>query len=220
MHRLRSFIGLLGVGAGLGLATLAVDAGQQSVVNDGYGDYLLVPAGPFQMGDSTGEGHSRERPLHAVTVDAFYVGKYEIMGDAELTGSAFMVDTALYYMGVVTPIYQNVDHLQDPVFGGADARTRWIWRATRAFNRRLVQLARFRRRAGVYGRRNSGWRGLSDPPGLRLGGLPMLGRGLAIWLRAEAGYLRHRLRHGRLDLSHPVPEAAAPALGTPAGAPT
>ncbi len=158
---------------------------------------------------------SYPRWLHAL-----YVGKYEIMGDAELTGAAFMVDTALYYMGVVTPIYQKVDNLQDPVFGGADARTRWIWRATRGFNRRLVRLARFRRVAGVYGRRNSGWRGLSDPPGLRLGGLPMLFRGLAIWLRAEAGYLRHRLRHGRLDLSHPVPEAAAPALGTPAGAPT
>ncbi len=47
-------------------------------VNDGYGDYVYVPAGPFQMGDNFGDGEPRERPVHTVDLDAFYIGKYEI----------------------------------------------------------------------------------------------------------------------------------------------
>lgn len=53
-------------------------AQRPQVVNDGYGDFLLVPAGRFTMGDTFGDGHSRERPAHVVDVDAFYVGKYEV----------------------------------------------------------------------------------------------------------------------------------------------
>jgi len=48
------------------------------VVNDGHGDYVLVPAGSFKMGDNFGDGEGRERPVHAVELDAFYIGKYEI----------------------------------------------------------------------------------------------------------------------------------------------
>jgi len=48
------------------------------VVNDGHGDYLYVPAGPFKMGDNFGDGMPRERPVHTVDLDAFYIGKYEI----------------------------------------------------------------------------------------------------------------------------------------------
>lgn len=52
--------------------------GQAKVVNDGYGDFLLVPAGAFQMGDNFGDGESRERPVHTVDLDAFYIGKFEV----------------------------------------------------------------------------------------------------------------------------------------------
>jgi len=48
------------------------------VVNDGYGDYVYVPAGKFEMGDRAGEGLPRERPVHTVELGAFYIGKYEI----------------------------------------------------------------------------------------------------------------------------------------------
>ncbi len=48
------------------------------VVNDGYGDYVYVPAGPFLMGDTSGDGDPRERPAHQVDLDAFYIGKVEI----------------------------------------------------------------------------------------------------------------------------------------------
>ncbi|HET9865462.1 MAG TPA: formylglycine-generating enzyme family protein, partial [Steroidobacteraceae bacterium] len=47
-----------------------------ATINDGYGDYVLVPAGAFRMGD---DSHlARERPAHVVELDAFFIAKYEI----------------------------------------------------------------------------------------------------------------------------------------------
>ena len=62
------------------VAPLVLAAAMQParVVNDGYGDYLLVPAGAFRMGDAFNEGWARERPVHTVDLDAFYIGKLEI----------------------------------------------------------------------------------------------------------------------------------------------
>jgi formylglycine-generating enzyme required for sulfatase activity len=47
-------------------------------VNDGHGDYVFVAAGPFEMGDTNGDGLARERPAHEVELDAFYIGKFEV----------------------------------------------------------------------------------------------------------------------------------------------
>jgi dienelactone hydrolase len=63
--------------AGLCLVAFAVSA-CPAVVNDGYGDYVYLPAGPFRMGDNFGGGDPRERPVHLVDLDAFYIAKYEM----------------------------------------------------------------------------------------------------------------------------------------------
>jgi formylglycine-generating enzyme len=42
------------------------------------GGMVLIPAGPFQMGDAFTEGGSDERPVHEVTVSAFYMDQYEV----------------------------------------------------------------------------------------------------------------------------------------------
>jgi formylglycine-generating enzyme required for sulfatase activity len=52
-------------------------------INEGYGNYLLVPAGQFSMGDNFDEGSNdngtpRERPVHNVYLDAYYIGEFEI----------------------------------------------------------------------------------------------------------------------------------------------
>jgi len=47
-------------------------------INDGYGDYVLVPAGTFRMGDNFDEGNSDEIPVHTVYLDACYIGKNKI----------------------------------------------------------------------------------------------------------------------------------------------
>ena len=39
---------------------------------------VLIPAGSFEMGDHFNEGNSHERPVHRVTLDAFYMDKYEV----------------------------------------------------------------------------------------------------------------------------------------------
>jgi formylglycine-generating enzyme required for sulfatase activity len=68
-------------GVALFLAALllaSAPAGDPPVVNDGHGDYVYVPAGVFRMGDNFGDGDPRERPLHVVELDAFYIAKYEM----------------------------------------------------------------------------------------------------------------------------------------------
>jgi sulfatase modifying factor 1 len=41
-------------------------------------DMVYIPAGTFEMGDNLGDGWSDELPVHTVTVDSFYMGKYEV----------------------------------------------------------------------------------------------------------------------------------------------
>ena len=67
--------------ASVALVLLAGDsrtATSPKTVNDGHGDYLLVPGGSFRMGDTFGDGDPRERPAHVVDVDSFYIAKYEM----------------------------------------------------------------------------------------------------------------------------------------------
>ncbi len=60
------------------LVLASAPAGAPKVVNDGHGDYLYVPAGAFRMGDNFGDGDPRERPVHVVELDAFYIAKFEM----------------------------------------------------------------------------------------------------------------------------------------------
>lgn len=139
-------------------------------------------------------------------LEALYLGKYELMGDAELLGCAFVVDTALYHLGVVTPVYKDIETLANPLFGLENPQSLWAYRFMKVFNRRLRNLARLRRHAGTYGRRNTGHRSLAKAFGLGpSAAVGPLARGLAIWLRLEAQQLVSRLRHGRRDISEPVP---------------
>ena len=42
-------------------------------------ELIRIPAGTFEMGDISGVGESRERPVHTVTLTRdFYIGKYEV----------------------------------------------------------------------------------------------------------------------------------------------
>src|SRR5215203_177895 len=69
---------LLAVLFACALATTAVAADAPKKVNDGHGELVFVPAGPFRMGDNFGDGEARERPVHTVELDAFYIGKFEV----------------------------------------------------------------------------------------------------------------------------------------------
>ena len=41
-------------------------------------EMISIPAGTFRIGDLSGEGNDRERPVHSVTVPALRLGKYEV----------------------------------------------------------------------------------------------------------------------------------------------
>lgn len=140
-------------------------------------------------------------------LEALYLGKYELLGDAELVECAFLMDTALYHLGVVTAVYEDVDTFENPLFGPDSRSSIFAHRFMRAFNRRLRNLARLRRHAGTYGEHNTGRRSLVGAFDVGPGAAwRPLRRGLGIWLRLEARQLWHRLRHGRPDISKPIPE--------------
>ncbi|HEX2164478.1 MAG TPA: tryptophan 7-halogenase, partial [Thermoanaerobaculia bacterium] len=142
---------------------------------------------------------------------ALYLGKYELLGDAELVACAYLVETALYYLGIVTPIYRDPESLANPTFGLENLASKLSYAFMARFNRRLNRLARHRRATGRYGAKNVGHRFLGPAPGLGKDAWPMLREGLELWLRLEAAHLGARLRHGRRDLSRPVAAPAAPA---------
>ncbi|MEP6715796.1 MAG: formylglycine-generating enzyme family protein [Terriglobia bacterium] len=98
----------------------SVSAAAAPVVNDGYGDYVLVPAGPFRMGDNFNDGLPRERPVHTVDVDAFYIGKYEITnGDwKKFRNDPGYDDPKFWPEGRVTPKDQNIYWTQANNHGG------------------------------------------------------------------------------------------------------
>jgi formylglycine-generating enzyme required for sulfatase activity len=50
----------------------------QTVINQGFGDFMLVPGGEFLMGDNYAEGDPDEVPVHSVTLDAFYMGRDKV----------------------------------------------------------------------------------------------------------------------------------------------
>ncbi|MGA2957487.1 MAG: formylglycine-generating enzyme family protein [Thermodesulfobacteriota bacterium] len=41
-------------------------------------EFIFVKGGCYEMGDTFGDGHEREKPVHEVCVDDFYLGKYEV----------------------------------------------------------------------------------------------------------------------------------------------
>ena len=48
------------------------------VVDEGHGALVFVPAGRFHMGDPNDEGNPRERPVHRVYLDGYYIGALEV----------------------------------------------------------------------------------------------------------------------------------------------
>ncbi|MEM8962565.1 MAG: NAD(P)/FAD-dependent oxidoreductase [Acidobacteriota bacterium] len=139
--------------------------------------------------------------------EAIYRDKYELMGDAELITAAYLLDTALYYMGVVSPAYEELEMLRYPTFGGPFPHNPVVYRVIGAYRRRLTTLARFRRRIGIYGRKNAGWRLYGGTPGLRHKAAAMLISGLKVWLGLEVSTAVERIKRGRLRISEPRPVA-------------
>ncbi|MEQ1860012.1 MAG: NAD(P)/FAD-dependent oxidoreductase [Chthoniobacteraceae bacterium] len=130
------------------------------------------------------EFNTRFQFCHRAWFEGIYRDKYYYVGDAELWAAAFLLDIVSYHLGPVRQVYADpARRFEQFPFEGVPGR---VARCVLSFyNRRLVRLAQRRMAAGVYGRRNAGWRllvggFLPDASALRL-----LLRGVCWWLRAE-----------------------------------
>lgn len=79
-----------------------------------------------------------------------YKDKYEYMGDFELLRIAFQLDLGLYYLGVASqPFKFGMKALAQPVYSTKPSVP--FFHFMRFYNRRMAQIARVRRRRGVWG---------------------------------------------------------------------
>ena len=103
------------------LAVSAFAADAPKVINEGYGDFLIVPAGSFKMGDNFGDGESRERPVHQVYLDTFYIAKFEVTNAdwKKFQNDPAYDDVKLWPTGRVVPKDQSPYWTQAMNHGGA-----------------------------------------------------------------------------------------------------
>jgi len=99
---------------------LALAADLPKTIDDGHGTLVLVPAGAFKMGDNFGDGESRERPVHTVQLDAFYIGRTEVTNAQwrMFQDDAAYNDKTLWPNGHVVPKTQNPYWTQPNNHGG------------------------------------------------------------------------------------------------------
>ena len=124
--------------------------------------------------------------------DCIYRDKYFLFGEHDLITASFLLDTALYYIFVVTPAYRFVKaFVPVPVLGPKQAYPSYalLKFAKRRFNR----IADLRRRAGEAGARNDRYR-IKAYFDLGLSPFRMFGRGLKLWAKAELDAVRLRLK--------------------------
>jgi flavin-dependent dehydrogenase len=133
--------------------------------------------------------------------ESIYRDKYYYMGEHDLLAASFLVETAQYYIFVVIPAYRVFGKFHwMPVLGPKPAFI--SYHLMRIYNRRFKKIALARREMGEAGRRNDGRR-VKAFFSLTFAPFRMAGRGLWIWMLAEADYLRLRLK--RLFVGKPAP---------------
>jgi hypothetical protein len=100
------------------------------------------------------ERHNRDfSRSYARWFSAVYKDKYEYMGDYDLMRLAFQMDLGMYYIGVASqPFRRGTEALAEPVFSTGPSVPFFYW--MRLYNRRFAQIARARRRRGVWGKSN------------------------------------------------------------------
>ncbi|HEY3056021.1 MAG TPA: NAD(P)/FAD-dependent oxidoreductase, partial [Thermoanaerobaculia bacterium] len=119
---------------------------------------------------------------------AVYKDKYYYMGEADLLSASFLMDTAQYYIFVVTPAYRLMKKfLWMPVLGPKPAFISYHLMAF--YNRRFKSIAMARRAVGETGLRNDGRR-VKAYYNLNIAPFHMAARGMKLWMWAELDNLR------------------------------
>jgi flavin-dependent dehydrogenase len=143
-----------------------------------------------------------------------YKDKYYYMGEADLLSAAMLIDTAQYYIFVVIPAYKFMKKFfWMPVLGPKPAFI--SYHLMRIYNRRFKAIAEGRRAAGVAGLYNDRRR-IKAYFNLGVAPVRMVMRGLKLWVRAELGLLRLKLRRTPKATASPVPPASPSPVHPPA----
>ena len=139
---------------------------------------------------------------------ALYDGKYAYLGDAELMHAAFLLDVGTYFLGPVRLVREREDSEYRMLpYNGVGGRV--FAKFMGFYNRRLVAIAEKRRRAGVYGNKNTGRRmliakGFSPEVGSSFGHIL---NGVRIWLWCELKAVLLPLKGRRVGMEPPVVQA-------------
>jgi flavin-dependent dehydrogenase len=116
--------------------------------------------------------------------EAIFRDKYYVMGDYDTMTTAFLMDTGLYYLAAVIPIYKwSPERLGIPPYYQDGSEV--AFHPMRFYNRRLVSIAKRKKALGIYGNHNAGLRPGLVGFSLRGSAWVMLGHGLVRWAKAE-----------------------------------
>jgi flavin-dependent dehydrogenase len=117
--------------------------------------------------------------------ETIYRDKYVLMGDYDCMVTSFLLDTALYYLFVVLPIFRKSGrNFLNPPFYTPHAGV--VIKLISLYRKRLVAIARRKMKLGIYGDRNEGRRPRFPGFSLKWGTWSMLLSGVLRYLRAEA----------------------------------
>ncbi len=123
---------------------------------------------------------------------AIYKDKYYYMGESDLLSASFLIDTAQYYIFVITPAYRFLKRFDwMPVLGPKPAFISYHLMAL--YNRRFKSIALARRAVGEAGTRNDGRR-VKAYYNLNIAPFHMAARGLKLWLWAEIDNVRVQVK--------------------------
>lgn len=116
--------------------------------------------------------------------ESIYRDKYYVMGDYDTMTIAFLLDTALYYVAAIMPLYRwSHERLGIPPFFQDGAEIGYY--PIRFYNRRLVKIAQRKMALGIYGNHNAGKRPKFVGFSVRSAMWVMLFHGLLRWGKAE-----------------------------------
>jgi hypothetical protein len=150
---------------------------------------------------------------------AIFQDKYWLMGDYDTMTTSFLMDTALYYLSAVIPVYRwSADRVLVPPFYQDFSETAFY--PMRFYQRRLISIAKRKLALGIYGNHNSGRRPGLVGFSLRSSAWVMLGHGLVRWVKAEAlNALTHIVKPKPMIARMPIQDRAMPKEAQASGAP-
>jgi flavin-dependent dehydrogenase len=148
---------------------------------------------------------------------SIYQDKYWLMGDYDTMTTSFLMDTALYYLAAVIPLYRwSADRVLVPPFYQDFSEVAFY--PMRFYQRRLISIAKRKLALGIYGNHNAGRRPGLVGFSLRSSVWVMLGHGLVRWAKAElANALSYVVRPRPMAARMPIQDRVGDVPGASAG---